>query len=102
MIWHRDIRDVLHDVNEFWDLTGPLPVPRDDKIRCPVCSGEPTPRYWQPHEVAKEHKWRIDVSFKCSACSLVWLHGVVVSQEYYDRCPGRKIMKDEAYRMLHR
>lgn len=70
-----------------WDLSGPLPVPRGDWLRCPVCGSDAMQiRHWFWH--ARDHAvipWRCDLSVKCAACSAVWLHGIAVPADYYDR-----------------
>lgn len=97
--------DVHERVAQHWDLTQQLPLPKQ-WIKCPVCrSEEVIVRYWKFHVrlpiVASLSPHRCDVSMKCKQCSAVWLHGVVITKEYYDERPksgnitareGRKIL----------
>lgn len=70
-----------------WDLSGPLPTPRDGWLRCPVCAAQRLQiRHWHWHtrdNATVPH--RCDVAFKCADCSAVWLHGVPVPPDYWYR-----------------
>lgn len=70
--------DVHARVAKRWDFNGPLPQPTPGWLRCPICGDEqPTPRYWRFHQrPASSVRWRCDVSFKCTDCSHVWVHGI--------------------------
>lgn len=80
--------EVLAAVEQRWDLSGAVPVPRGEWLACPVCrAGQPQPRYWKWHmrPSGATLVWRCDVAFKCTACSACWIHGVAVPRDYYER-----------------
>lgn len=84
-----DAEETLGAVRGRWDLRAPLPRPLDGWLACPVCrSPEPQPRYWQFHTMAGVHTlpWRCDISFKCTSCSAVWIHGLPLDEETWERC----------------
>lgn len=93
---------------EHWDLTGPLPVPKGDWLRCPVCRGDQVQlRVWKFHRIGKSkhrtptHDYRCDVPFKCVACAATWTHGVAVPAEMYENAPTeRQIEWRDGLRML--
>ena len=79
-----DPETVLKRVQEKWDLSGDFPLPKWD-IRCPVC-GSPhvQARNWQfAYQYNSPTKYRCNVSFKCTECSAVWIHGVVITEEMF-------------------
>lgn len=80
--------DILERLATRWDLAGPLPRPRGDWLRCPVCSAPDVhAREWrigsrnkpggEPHRLTH----RADVSFKCTWCAAVWWHGLAVGED---------------------
>lgn len=75
-----------------WQID-PLPVPLFD-LACPVCRrgstrfGTVLLRSWSYHSrghAASNHDRlrRCDVSFKCTECAHVWVHGLVVPEQHY-------------------
>lgn len=85
-----DLDLVLAATRRHWDLDVPLPVPVGDWLACPVCrSAGPRIRWWRYHLRGKSETtpYRCDVSFKCVECGAVWMHGVVVPVEHWDRRP---------------
>lgn len=77
---------MLAAVRKRWDLSGPVPVPVGDWLACPVCRADQIQaRHFRFHERDSAIPWRCDVSFKCTSCSAVWEHGVVVTREMYAR-----------------
>lgn len=76
--------EVLERVKEYWDFVKGFPIPKK-KIRCPVCGSEDIQaRNWQfVYKDSGGCKYRCNVSFKCTVCSNVWTHGVVVPKEIF-------------------
>lgn len=80
---------ILEAVSARWWLL-PLPHPRGDWLRCPVCrSRRVQPRQWRlgrrdrgdgPEAPAHRLSYRCDVSYKCTECSAVWPHGVPLTR----------------------
>lgn len=70
-----------------WNTTGPVPVPHDGWLACPVCrTDRPQPRWWRFHQrTGATVPWRRDISFKCVSCAHVWTHGVVLDQDAWGR-----------------
>lgn len=72
----------------------PIPTPRFE-VACPVCSLSSAGKHilirqWRYHrratKYASQHNtYRCDVSFKCTGCSFVWVHGLVVPHDHYER-----------------
>ncbi len=87
-----------------WDLSAPLPVPRPGWLVCPVCRApDVIPREWRigarnlPRGAElRRLPYRVDVSFKCLDCSLVWWHGVAVSET-----DGRRFGSRSGARVVH-
>ena len=78
--------EVLRRTAEHWDMDGAYPVPRGDWLRCPVCgSADAQGRAWRYHrpQHAVTTPYRCDVTFKCTQCACVWLHGIAVTQEHW-------------------
>lgn len=68
---------------EMWDMSGPVPLPKFDP-ECPIChSTQILLKEALFHTRAKvsSHKFRCDIKFKCTTCSFVWKHGLVVPDE---------------------
>ena len=71
-----------------WDLSGPLPVARPGWLACPVCHTDGVQvRHWRFHErsATPTVRWRCDVSMKCCDCGAVWVHGVALTDEAWER-----------------
>lgn len=79
----------------YWDLTGPLPLPRFRRY-CPRCNiardflfredESLVVKDWKFHErrsSGTSQPYRVDVRLKCVRCSLVLSFGVRVSADYY-------------------
>lgn len=80
--------DVLERTAELWDWSGEFVLPRGVWLVCPICGGQPLIRGWIYFEQTGEkvtHPYRCDVKFKCTTCANVWVHGVAIPQEVYDR-----------------
>ena len=82
MIGHDYTPDeVLKRVHRFWDLSGPFPVPRV-RVCCPVCGfADVMIKQCKFFVKRPSMKYRCDVMFKCTVCSAVWAHGLVVPKE---------------------
>lgn len=97
---------VLARTAEWWDLSGPLPMPRGEWLRCPVCGdGDVQLRHWVFHERPKPHTlpYRCDVRLKCRRCAALWAHGVALPVDYWRhnaRRPRAKIGRREGARLL--
>ena len=78
--------EVIRRVKQAWDLSLDFPMPKFD-LRCPVCgSFDIQARNWQ--FVFKDSggcKYRCNVSLKCTYCSAVWIHGIVIPEELFRR-----------------
>ena len=91
---------ILKRVEESWDLSGDFPMPKDI-IKCPVCgSKEIQARFWAFHLSSDPHSrvpYRCDVSFKCTRCSAIWIHGIAIPEEMYKKHaslePGKQASK---------
>lgn len=98
-----DIDNVLDRVRESWDLDRELPVPKFD-LQCPICNcGQIQLRQYSfhyRHKTGSRNPYRCDVSFKCTQCSLVWTHGVVVPEAMYKRHENEMIHWREAKEIL--
>lgn len=83
-----DAGQVLEATSARWDLSGPLPVPHPGWLVCPVCGGTSIqPRFWRFHERSGKPtvRGRCDVSFKCTLCAVVWIHGVALDVDAWER-----------------
>ncbi len=100
--------DPLAATAEHWDFTAPVPLPRGDWMRCPVCrSDDWIPRTFgfhrgQPHASIP---FRCDAAFKCGRCAAVWSHGIVPTQADWERFvpygeDGRNIQRPETRELL--
>lgn len=95
-------------LDRFWDLTGPLPVPRF-MPRCSSCgapdpakTGRADPRLvpivrqfsFQKRNprTGTSHPWRCDVSFKCVCCGLVWTHGLPIPKSMYEKHTNQRFV----------
>jgi hypothetical protein len=72
--------EILERVNSAWNLSGAFPVPKC-KVKCPVCRSNDIFIKQCVFFKRKENDYRADVSFKCTYCSAVWTHGVVVPEK---------------------
>lgn len=77
---------ILERQGWLWDFYYPLPVPKGDWCRCPICGGEPHAREWRigPRNKPGDHRLshRCDVMLKCSHCAHVWAHGLAITREF--------------------
>lgn len=74
--------EIENNVKAKWEIK-PLPQPKGDWLRCPVCGGKPHLRHWHffmRHRGNEEGRisGRCDVGWKCTVCSNTWTHGVPV------------------------
>ncbi len=104
--WEFDANEVLRATSEYWDLSGPLPVPWwHVQLSCPVCGYSTTTiRWWQTHSRPDSVvRHRVDVSMKCCRCAAIWMHGVAVPDAWWRKWghpkPGH-IPRDKGRRML--
>lgn len=97
-----DAGEIRERVERAWHLAdGFVPLPRWP-VRCPAETGSTHPvAEADPHaggyrvQLSRLHygrrkapatlQGRVDVVFKCTACSLCWTHGVPVPVEVYER-----------------
>lgn len=94
-------------LEQVFDFSRSLPLARPGAVRCPVCTrSEPIPRRWGFHESeGSPRPWRCDVSFKCTWCAHVWVHGLAISEEEYavhgkvrlDRREAEAILREEGW-----
>lgn len=80
-------KEVLERVKRFWELTGPFPIPKQP-VLCPVCRSDETMIKNCGFFKRKPEDYRCDVTFKCTVCSNVWTHGVVVPKEMSEKMNG--------------
>jgi len=69
-----------------WDLSELIPIPKFP-VKCPFCgSRKMLIRNVTAHQrIDSPTKWRVIVSFKCTICSHITTHGVVVTKDYVDK-----------------
>jgi len=76
--------EILRRVSEYWDLSGKFPLTKSN-VECPVCraSGDDVIIRLIGFTVrnAGGMPYRANVSFKCTRCSAVWVHGVVIPEK---------------------
>jgi hypothetical protein len=78
------LNEVYVAVNKYWEWKEGVPIVRGE-IECPVCTGYGIYREWRYHKrPEREHRsiYRCDVHLKCTYCSHVWVHGVVIPPEH--------------------
>jgi len=75
--------EVLNRVSKAWTIEegDVFPLPKF-VVECPVCkSVDIQARNWQfTLKDSGGNKYRCNVSFKCTQCSAVWTHGVVIPE----------------------
>lgn len=88
--------EVLKRVARMWTIGEDdlFPLPKF-VVRCPVCgSTDIQARNWQfAYRDAGGCRYRCNVSFKCTVCSNVWTHGVVIPERMF-----RKHVRDNPHR----
>lgn len=95
-----DIGDLFHDssdvhkrVRSNWKWKrGVFPVPKF-RIRCPECrcrGGIQLSNISYSKREDSKHPYRAEPSFKCTACSFFWTHGIVCPKEVYRKATGEK------------
>lgn len=90
MMERLTLEQVLAATERYWDLSRPLPTPRDGMIRCGHCGHDGIQiRYWKWHrrEESRTTPYRCDVVLKCTGCGAFWPHGVVVPEVYFEARP---------------
>lgn len=84
---------VLQVVSRMWDLSGRVPLPKFE-LNCPICSCDKILlKHWVYFIRKNAHSsnpHRCDVYMKCTDCSVVWQHGLVVPEEMHPG--GRKVI----------
>ena len=78
--------EVVHEnVEAMWHLGERFPVPKFDPA-CPTCGSEAVImrlfRFFMRGGPATV-PYRCDVYMKCTACSVVWTYGIVISKEMF-------------------
>lgn len=89
-------------VDKYWDLSAPVPYPKV-QFSCPVCGeSEIHLRYWKYHvrNTKSSRPYRCDVTFKCTHCSYVWWHGLLISEDYWKKRPGQSVSWRNGYNIL--
>jgi hypothetical protein len=80
--------EVERRVEKMWDLSGAFPIPKF-LVTCPSCqTAEVTLQqvgFTQRDWTGSPAPWRCNIGFKCCECSMVWLYGVPVSKEMFDK-----------------
>ena len=76
-------KNVIDRVKGKWKLCY-FPLPKFT-IKCPVCGSEDIQaRNWQfVYRDVGGHKYRCNVSFKCTVCSFVFTFGLVIPEKLY-------------------
>lgn len=84
-------KELLDRVARRWHLDGRVPLPKGEWMYCGACGAGPPSqhlrswRFGQYGENAeKTWRYRCDVAFKCTDCSLVYVFGVATPQEMSD------------------
>ncbi|MFH5833758.1 hypothetical protein [Halalkalibaculum sp. DA384] len=82
--------EVRDRIRRMWDFSGPVPLPKFAP-QCLVCGhDEILCKHWRFHIRKSRHSssiYRCDVGMKCTACSAVWQHGLVVPEAMH---PGKR------------
>ena len=102
--------EVVERVKARWDLSGDFPMPKAP-VLCPHCFAEKFTELiaqgaplWKASRRAREYasdvqgrlwqfvykdsggaKYRCNVSFKCTRCSMTWAYGIVIPKEMFDK-----------------
>ncbi|TYP92071.1 hypothetical protein LX73_2317 [Fodinibius salinus] len=93
--------EVQERINKMWDMSGPVPLPKFD-LQCGFCGHEEVLikhlRYHMRNKNRSSNPHRCDVGMKCTLCSAVWQHGLVVPEEKHpgrDRIYGWRWIKEQ-------
>jgi hypothetical protein len=93
-------KDVQKQISRMWDMSGPVPVPKFNPD-CPYCAHDEVllkhARFHLRNNKRSQNPHRCDIGMKCTACSAVWQHGLVIPEDMF---PGKQIwgwqkMKEE-------
>lgn len=83
-------KSVLSAVRSKWNLSHSVPLPKFS-LNCPICSHDKILLkhwvYFIRNNPQSSNPHRCDVYMKCTACSAVWQHGIVVPEAMH---PGRR------------
>ena len=100
--------DPLAATARHWDLSGPLPEPIGDWMRCPVCrAANAIPKNFLFHPQPEGTiPWRVDAGYKCGECACVFDFGVILTEEQWDHFvpfgdDGRRVPRSEIRESLH-
>lgn len=97
--YYPELHEVYERVRRAWMWRSGVPYLKHPHVHCPACgSREFVYRNWRFHLRPKRghrSQHRCDVYFKCTSCSMVWIHGVVVPPEEADKRPQATF--DRAY-----
>jgi hypothetical protein len=99
------LEEVHRRTAERWSFDGPWPMPKGDWLCCPICrSKEVQGRSWiydkPSHSVTTPY--RCSVSFKCTDCGYVFLFGLVMTQEDWERHAADRANKRVRWRNVLR
>jgi hypothetical protein len=87
-------------LNQTWDLSYPLPVPRVP-LACPTCGDyELMLKDWTFHmhvHSGSHQPWRCDVRMKCPGCAVVLSFGTPVTEDYYQAIPNLRTQRMGRY-----
>lgn len=79
---------VLDVVAKMWDLSGSVPLPKFQP-HCAVCGHDQILckhwKYFIHKSGGSSHPYRCDIWLKCTSCSYVWTHGIVVPEEMHPK-----------------
>ena len=96
-----------NDYSGFWEYTHNWQIPLKPKknLVCPVCQGKNV-RFKEYFPHVRHYKvwgaqYRIDTWFKCCTCAHVWVHGVSVTEDYYNEVVSKMQEKLGRIRPLH-
>lgn len=75
--------EIMRRINEHWDFICGFPIPKFD-VKCPICGAHGDDIIIRQYHFFRREmggmKYRCDVWFKCTRCSLTWVHGVVIPE----------------------
>lgn len=88
-----DPEQVHERVAAAWTFErGWIPVPRF-QVHCPQCRSVliQLSRVGFGQRKGSATKYRCDVSFKCTSCSMFWTHGIPITKAVYNNAGGSEV-----------